>query len=96
MKNRYKLSGELRRDTLLVTQANADTEAARLLALYKERRDTFKVRARLSADEVENIDLGQVVRLTWPRYGLDGGRLFVVTGLRQDFERDAVEVTLWG
>lgn len=96
VKNRYKLAGELRRDTLLVTQANADTEAARLLALYKVRRDTFKVRARLSAAEVENIDLGQVVRLTWPRYGLAAGRLFVVTGLRQDFERDAVEVTLWG
>lgn len=96
VKNRYKLAGELRRDTLLVTQANADTEAARLLALYKVRRDTFKVRARLSADEVESIDLGQVVRLTWHRYGLASGRLFVVTGLRQDFERDAVEVTLWG
>ena len=96
VKNRYKLAGELRRDTLLVTQANADAESARLLALYKVRRDTFKVRARLSAAEVENIDLGQVVRLTWPRYGLAAGRLFVVTGLRQDFERDAVEVTLWG
>ena len=96
VKNRYKLAGELRRDTLLVTQANAEAEAARLLALYKVRRDTFKVRARLSAAEVENIDLGQVVRLTWPRYGLAAGRLFVVTGLRQDFERDAVEVTLWG
>lgn len=79
-----------------MTQANADAEAARLLALYKVRRDTFKVRARLSAEEVEEIDLGQVVRLTWHRYGLAAGRLFVVTGLRQDFERDAVEVTLWG
>ncbi len=96
VKNRYKLAGELRRDTLLVTQANADAEAARVLALYKVRRDTFKVRARLSAEEVEGIDLGQVVRLTWHRYGLAAGRLFVVTGLRQDFERDAVEVTLWG
>ena len=96
VKNRYKLAGELRRDTLLVTQANADAEAARVLALYKVRRDTFKVRARLSAEEVDGIDLGQVVRLTWHRYGLSAGRLFVVTGLRQDFERDAVEVTLWG
>lgn len=96
VKNRYKLAGELRRDTLLTTQANADAEAARLLALYKVRRDTFKVRARLSAAEVDAIDLGQTVRLTWPRYGLSGGRLFVVTGLRQDFARDAIEMTLWG
>lgn len=96
VKNRYKLAGELRRETLLTTQANAEAEAARLLALYKVRRDTFKVRARLSAEEVEEIDLGQVVRLTWGRYGLSAGRLFVVTGLRQDFERDAVEMTLWG
>lgn len=96
VKTQYLLAGELRRDTLLTTQANADAEAARLLALYKVRRDTFKVRARLSAGEVESIDLGQTVRLTWPRYGLAGGRLFVVTGLRQDFASDALELTLWG
>lgn len=96
VKARDKLAGEMQRDTLIVAEANASAEAARLLALYKVRRDTFKVRARLSADEVEAIDLGQVVRLTWHRYGLAAGRLFVVTGLRQDFERDVVEVTLWG
>lgn len=96
VKLQHRLSGELLRDSAIVSGVAADAEAARLLALYSQRRDTFLVAARLSAGEADLLDLGDVVRLTWPRFGMDAGRLFVVTGMRLDFGGDAVELTVWG
>ena len=42
------------------------------------------------------MDIGQVVTLVWPRFGLEAGKLMVVTGLRMDFGNNAIELTLWG
>lgn len=96
VKLQHRLSGELLRDSAIVWPADATAESARLLALHSQRRDTFLVGARLSGGEADLLDLGDVVRVTWPRYGMDDGRLFVVIGMRLDFGGDAVDLTLWG
>lgn len=81
-------------DTLLVDQAAAEVEAARLLALYKVRRDRLRVRMRPRYGLP--LALGDVVRLALPRFGLDAGKLFTVLGLSVDFEDGYVEADLYG
>ena len=79
--------------TLLVEKTDAETEAARLLALYGRRRAVYRVATRAAAFAV---DLGDVVRLVHPRFGLAAGRDLIVVRF---FERAAlgeVELDLWG
>jgi len=92
----YLAAGELMRDTLLVTEAAATTEAARLLALYKVRRDVFKVTVRLTAAALLALDLNAVVTLQWNRFGLAAGRLMRVIGGEFDYAKNRATLTLWG
>ncbi|MBC7448424.1 MAG: acyl-CoA dehydrogenase family protein, partial [Hymenobacteraceae bacterium] len=72
---------------LLVTEAEAQAEANRLLALFKVRRDLFRVTIPQSAalvlrsggtGRVYNTEPAQYVILTYPRFGLSAGRGFIV------------------
>ena len=79
-----------------MSEADAATEAARVLTLHSVRRDTYRVAGRMSARAFLPVDIRQVVTLVWPRFGLEAGKLMVVTGLRMDFGNNAIELTLWG
>jgi len=92
----YPLAVERSFDTLMVNAGDAATEAARLLTLYKSRRDMLVVRARLDLATADVVRPGAVVRLTWPRYGMNSGKLFTVLGVNSDYQTDSVEYTLWG
>ncbi|UJX42967.1 hypothetical protein K9F62_09935 [Desulfovibrio sp. JY] len=90
----HPLSPAIDIDTLLVEAAAANNEADRLLALYKVRRQRFRVRLRPRYGLP--LSLGNVVRLTLPRFGLSAGKLFAVLGLALDFEDGYVEADLYG
>lgn len=94
--SKHPLSPTMQRDTLLLGQAAADAEAARLLALYGVRRDRLRVRVRLDGTLVAVVDLGAVVDLILPRFGYATGRHFVVTGMLYDAANDLAELELWG
>ncbi|MBA3756292.1 MAG: hypothetical protein H0X02_08745, partial [Nitrosomonas sp.] len=90
IKTAYKLDSEpVAVDTMLLTEADADDEAARLLDLYKTPRFiiTFTGTARL----VE-LTLGQAVTLTYPRFGLGSGKDGQVIGLSIDWSNLRVKV----
>jgi len=83
VKTNYALDSEpVAVDTMLLTEADATTEATRLLDLYKTPRFvvTFTGTARL----VE-LTLGQRVTLTYPRFGLDAAKEGQVIGLSIDW-----------
>jgi len=42
------------------------------------------------------VDLGDVVRVVYPRFGLSGGKLFNVHGIQYDARKFEVEMELWG
>ena len=96
IKIKHKLAPEMTRDTLIVTQAAAATEAARLLALHKVERETYQVDVWLDTALAQSLDLGNVVSLAYPRFGLTAGKLFIVTGIDADFARGKLKLTLWG
>lgn len=82
-------------ETLLLEEADAAAEAARLLALYSARRDTFRVVVKMS-DDLSALALGDLVGLEYYRYGLAAGRTFVLTGIETDWQDDKMTLTLWG
>jgi hypothetical protein len=90
----YKLNVEpVAEDTYLLTYQDANSEAARRLALYKTPRLTYGFDATSS---LMSLKLGQTVKLTHPRYGLASGVNGMVTALTPDWItcRVYVEVTI--
>jgi len=92
----YLLAPELTVETRLACLTAVTTEAARLLALYKVKRDRFEVRIIAPAATLGLIDLGIVVQITLPRFGLNSGKLFRVIGYQLDPTAGTAALTLWG
>jgi len=89
VKTNYALDSEpVAIDTMLLTEADATTEATRLLNLYKTPRFvvTFTGTARLM-----ELTLGQRVTLTYPRFGLDAAKEGQVIGLSIDWSNHTVK-----
>jgi hypothetical protein len=95
VRTKHLLAGEMSVDTDMSTQADFATEAARLLALHKVRRDFVQARVALTQANAA-VDLGSVVRLVTPRLGYGAGRDFVVVGIDADGKRGELTLDLWG
>jgi hypothetical protein len=78
--------------TLLLDQAAALSEANRLLALYGQRREMYRVTVKTQPYKLE---LGDQVSVTYDRFGL-AARLFRVVGLEERAEVNRVTMQLWG
>lgn len=96
VKTKHLLAVEQVIRSLFVTSADAANEAARVLAMLKTRRDFFEVTIPLSSITGATPWLMDVVRLTYPRFGLDAGRLFRVLGIKPELARNRLTFTLWG
>ena len=78
--------------TLLADQAAAQSEANRLLVLYGQRREMYRVTAKTQPYKLELND--QVV-LDYTRFGLTSRR-FRVVGLEERADVNRVTMELWG
>jgi hypothetical protein len=78
--------------TLLADQAAAQSEANRLLALYGQRRDMYRVTVKTQPYKLE---LGDQIALDYTRFGLVN-RLFRVVGLEERADVNRVTMELWG
>ncbi len=92
----FLLSPELRVESKLSCLTAAQVEANRLLALHGVRRDCFEFRLIATAAKLAAVDLGVVIQLTYDRFGLDAGQLFVIIGYQLDPTAGTIDVTVWG
>ncbi|MGE0446383.1 MAG: hypothetical protein AB7P99_14240 [Vicinamibacterales bacterium] len=93
VKTAHLLARELVRvDGYFATQVDAEDEADRLLALFKERRGLYRLVTKMQALRLE---LGDVVSIDTSRFGFAGGRLARVVGYRLDTARAEIELTLY-
>jgi hypothetical protein len=80
-------------ETLLDDEGDAQALVDEQLALLKVKRDRYDV-------EVKGRQLlirpGDTITLTYPRWGLDAGRDYVVVGLGENTVRQTTELRLWG
>ncbi len=96
IKTQWLLAGTVEDDTLLTVAADAATEAARRLTLYKTRRDIFDVPVSLDLITANSLMLGNVVALQLARFGLDAGKSFRIIGIRLALASGVAILTLWG
>lgn len=98
IKNKHLTSPEIIRETRLVSQSAAATEASRLLTMYKTRRDTYTMKIRLNQATLALLDIGIVVNVVVNRFGMSGGKLLRVLGIEMDLGSDtaAATLTVWG
>ena len=92
----YPNARELQRTTALTAESDAQAEASRLLSLFKIQRRTYTATVRWEAELATTLDIGQVVSVTFPRFGLQAGKLLLITGLTLDLRSKRAELSLWG
>lgn len=92
----YPNARELTRTTALTSEADAQAEASRLLSLFKIQRRTYTATVRWEAELATTLDIGQTVSVTFPRFGLQAGKLLLITGLTLDLRLRRAELSLWG
>lgn len=95
VQTKHLLAPEMVRDTSIQNATDLATEAARLLALHKVRRDFVEARVALTQANA-TVDLADVVRLTTARLGYSAGRDFIVVGIDADGKRNRLTLQLWG
>jgi hypothetical protein len=74
-------------------EAPAQAMADAFLALYAPRRRRFRV---VTGRYLGQLELGYTVSVTWPLYGLGSGWRGIIEGIREDWFRGVVELTLFG
>lgn len=93
----YTNAQDLNFDSCLARPFDAASEAALLLGIYKVLRETWQVTLRV--DDVATLtalDLGVVVRLTYPRFNFGSGKLMRVLAMDGNFADNKITLTLWG
>jgi hypothetical protein len=78
--------------TCYVNSSDAATEATRRATLWGSLRRVFRVRGFMAAQQVK---LGDVVSLDFARYGLTGGVLARVIGIRESVTSNSVELEVF-
>jgi hypothetical protein len=96
VKTAIPLSPEMEFKTVLVNRSNAGSEAERLLAIYKQRRDVYQVTIRVDASTASVLDLGRIVKLEINRFGMSAGKKFLIIGITTNMRGYLYELTLWG
>lgn len=89
----HKTSRGVIRQSLFLQAADAATEAARLSELYGLGRAIYEVPVKTA---LFSVRIGETVRLTYPRWGLNQGRNFVVIGANDDGDTFSTDLVVFG
>lgn len=79
-------------ETLIVASSDATTEATRRAGLCEEVRSRVRF---TTFPRAMSLHLGDVIRLTHPRFGYAAGELAVVVGIRERVLDARVELEVW-
>lgn len=90
----HLLAPELTVETLLDDAEAARAEADRLLALHGAAR--LRLVLPVKREYARSLDLGNVIAVRIARFGLSGGRLFVVIGMTEEYETGRVTLEVVG
>src|SRR5690606_33481534 len=80
-------------ETLLDAQAAAQALAQRLLALYRPGRALYRLPVKT---QPFRRDLGETVRVIYPRWDLARGKDLLIVGVSENAARNLVELLVFG
>lgn len=92
----HPLAPQIIEQSLLTSASDAATEVARRQTLRGTARRWFQCVIEMSDANMAAVELGKVVSLTHPRFGLSGGALFRIMGILPDSNTNRLTLTLWG
>jgi len=88
--DKYKLTGlPQTEETYLITQRDASIEANRRLALWKTPHTIFKI---VGLSPLFDLQLGDTISITNPRFGLESGKLGTVVSLQPNWVAATIDV----
>lgn len=93
IQTKHPLSAELEFNTFISSEADAQDFADDILELRKVDRDTWTLYVNR---QNYNVELGDTVTITYPRFGLQAGKNFIVKRLKRDSNVLYDEITLFG
>lgn len=73
------------KDTLIVSESNANTEAVRLFELRSVPHREFELEVITNAFA---IDIGDVITITHPRFGFSAGQNVIITEMKEDIRNN--------
>jgi hypothetical protein len=82
--------------TLFGGDSEIQDEATRRVALYSQRRWKWDITVRMAVDDALILEPGQLIHVTANRYGLAGGKLLRVIGVRLRPRDSSVLIKTWG
>lgn len=95
VQTKHLLSPQTLDESLLTVEANAVSEATRRQILRGVRRDRFILQVKLDGTTV-TLDMGDVIQLVHPRYGLSAGKTFIVLSLEPNASDRTLSLQVWG
>ena len=97
---RHLLAPELRFETLLINEADAEAEAQRLLEIHGQGQVVYDVPVPLKVVRAimgtDGRILMKTVTLKLNRFGMDDGQNFRITGVRYELKTRKAILSLWG
>jgi hypothetical protein len=94
--NSRKLAVTLAYESAIRSDTGADVTLWRLMDLYGTPRAIYTAVVRARVADTLLLDLNDVVQVTYPRFGMDTGKLFRIIGIQADYRIGQLELTLWG
>lgn len=82
--------------TCLSDGTDAQAEADRLTALYSVERYFYDVTAHLEGSLAYTLEPGDIVLVTYPRFGFQNGKPLMVVSVKAVLDSSRVELVLWG
>ena len=79
----------------MLSSADAQTECTRRQTLRGVRRRRWEVVVPVDGLYAAP-DMGNVIKITQSRFGLSGGKLFIVLGIEPNAARREARLTIWG
>lgn len=93
IRSQTKSDNEKEFNSLLLEEADAQDYLDRLVRIYGTSRRLYKFKA---IDILFKVFVGDVVNLKYPRYGLESGKNFIITGIAEDAQDNETELEVWG
>ncbi len=93
VKNRHRFARDIITESYFDLQADADAESERLRVLHGADRHRYRVKVKRA---LFRIAPNHHICITYPRYNLTNGKLFVVASLEEESKNGVTTLEVWG
>lgn len=94
IKTKYPLSPEITVTSQIYNEPDAVADSSRILDVYKTGSDFYQL--KVESQFISGLNLNDNVELVFNRFGLEGGKVFKVTGIEENAEDSISRLEVYG